>query len=190
MGILDNWREVASEARQALSYLASQGQGQRPQGSGQASAFGNVNATPQPTQLNGEVTQAVLNGSGNARINISPGQPGAPGSGVGSARNSGLSWDLSSVTISANPAGANPGVVTTATVAVYVSWGIFPASPNPADLIANGNLFPTSAGPSSVNCVMAPNLRPGDWIIVVITGGDPGATVSARVWGTVNPPGA
>jgi hypothetical protein len=127
-------------------------------------------------QLN-ESASVLLDGSGNGTVRISPGQPGAPGSGVGAGRNSGLTWDLQGVAVSVATNRAE------AAASCYVSYGI--QSSGPADLQGT-----TITGSTGDTCSVTAQLRPGDWIAVKWTGGDPGAIAVMRVFGTVNPPGA
>lgn len=143
-----------------------------------------------PNPLTGEVHQGTLSGSGGGQINITPGQAGSPGSGVGAARGGGYSWDVTSITVTIQPAPGNTGVKNSANVSVYMSWGILPANPSPADLIATTTLFPTASGPSTGNCLFPQNIRPGDWIMVVIANGDDNSVWTVRVYGNANPPGS
>lgn len=129
----------------------------------------------QSTPLSENVS-VVLDGSGNGITRISPGQPGAPGSGVGASRYSGLSWDVEGVYVSVSTQ------VAEATATCYVSYGI--QSVNPAD--GQGT---TVTGSTGDTCSLSATLRPGDWVTVKWTGGDPGSLATMRVFGTVNPPG-
>ena len=147
-------------------------------------------AGPASYQLTNEVFQTALNGSGNGTIQFSPGQPPKAGCGVGASRKGGLTWDVTSITVTANPASGNTQVKLACAVVVYLAWGILPASPGPNDLVGNTLLLPTNAGPSSANCLVPVTVQPGDWFIVTFASGDPAAVVSARVYGTVNPPGS
>jgi hypothetical protein len=131
--------------------------------------------TPLPYDLNEQVA-VTLNGSGNGTARISPGQPGAPGSGVGASRNSGLQWQLSGVAVSVLTN------VAEAQAACYISYGI--QSNGPADLQGQ-----TQEGSTGDTCSVTAVLRPGDWVTVVWTGGDAGVVATMRVFGTVTPPG-
>ena len=131
--------------------------------------------TPSPYQLN-ENASVTLDGSGNGTARISPGQPGAPGSGVGAGRNSGLTWDLAGVAVSV---ATN---VSESEAACYISYGI--QSNGPQDFQGQ-----TQQGSTGDTCTVTASLRPGDWVTVKWTGGDPGEIATMRVFGTVNPPG-
>jgi hypothetical protein len=131
--------------------------------------------TPSPYQLNENVS-VTLNGSGNGTARISPGQAGAPGSGVGAGRNSGLTWSLAGVAVSVATNVAEAGAD------CYVSYGI--QSAGAADLQGT-----TIQGSTGDTCAVTSELRPGDWVTVTWTGGDAGAVATMRVFGTVNPPG-
>lgn len=118
----------------------------------------------------------TLNGSGNGTARISPGQPAAPGSGVGASRNSGLLWNLSGIAVSV---ATN---VAEAQAQAYISYGI--QSNGPGDLQGQ-----TQEGSTGDTCTVTATLRPGDWVTVSWTGGDAGQVATARVFGTVTPPG-
>jgi len=118
----------------------------------------------------------TLDGSGNGTAMITPGQAGAPGSGVGAARYSGLTWAVSAVAVSV---ATN---VAEAQAACYVSRGIQAAGP--AELQGQ-----TQQGSTGDTCSLTASLVPGDWITVKWTGGDAGAVATMRVTGTVTPPG-
>lgn len=128
-----------------------------------------------PYPLNENIT-VILNSAGNGIARISPGQPGAPGSGVGAARNSGLLWQLEGIAVSV---ATN---VIEAQASAYVSYGI--QSNGQADLQGQ-----TQQGSTGDTCSVTAVLRPGDWVTVVWTGGDAGANATMRVFGTVTPPG-
>jgi hypothetical protein len=147
--------------------------------------------TPAPAsyQLTNEVYQSTLNGSGNGKIQFTPGQPPNPGSGVGASRKGGLSWNLTSITVGVNPAPGNTQVKLSCTVNVYLSWGILPTNVGYNDLVGTTTLLPTNIGPSVANCLIPVTIRPGDWIIVVLSNGDPNAVCNARAYGQVSPPG-
>jgi hypothetical protein len=144
-------------------------------------------AAPASYPLNTDTYQAILNGSGNATIQIQPGAAASPGSGVGASRRGGFSWDVQAIVPSVNPLPANPGVVKSCLVSVYVSFGIQQATPSA--LVGNTTLPTTATGPSSEPCLFPGNLVPGDWITVTFTGGDAGAIATVRIFGQANPPG-
>lgn len=118
----------------------------------------------------------LLDGSGNGTAQLTPGQAGSPGSGVGASRYSGLVWQLSAVAVSVATNNKE------AQASCYVSRGI---------QAANANTFQgqTQQGSTGDTCTVTANLRPGDWIIVKWAGGDPGAVATMRVTGTVQLPG-
>lgn len=145
---------------------------------------------PVAYQLTNEVFQSPLNGSGNGKIQFTPGMAPNPGSGVGAARKSGLSWDITSITVGINPAPGNSQVKLACSVVVYLSWGILATSLGPNDVVGNTVLLPTNSGPSIANCLVPVNVRPGDWFIVTLANGDPLAIANARAYGQVNPPGS
>jgi hypothetical protein len=130
----------------------------------------------QPSQypLNENAT-VILNGSGNGTARISPGQPGAPGSGVGAGRNSGLLWNVSGIGVSV---ATN---VKEAQASAYISYGIQSAGPD--DFQGQ-----TQTGSTGDTCTVNATLRPGDWVSVTWAGGDAGAVATMRVFGTVTPP--
>jgi hypothetical protein len=123
-----------------------------------------------------ENASVKLNGSGNGTARISPGMPGAPGSGVGAGRNSGLVWNLQGVAVSVATSVAQAGA------ACYISYGIQAFSADDLQGV-------TVAGSTGDTCTVTATLRPGDWVTVVWTGGDAGAIATMRVFGTVTPPG-
>jgi hypothetical protein len=129
-----------------------------------------------PYPLN-ESESVILDGSGNGKARISPGQPGAPGSGVGAGRNSGLSWSLAGVYVSVSSSISN------ATATCYISYGI-------QSNAAGDGQGTTETGSTGDTCTVTATLRPGDWITVIWNGGDPGAIATMRVFGTVTPPGS
>jgi hypothetical protein len=130
---------------------------------------------PESYPLSEQVT-IVLNGSGNGTAKISPGQPGAPGSGVGAGRNSGLVWNVTGIFV-----GVATNVAEAQAVA-YISYGIL--SQTKGD--AQGQ---TQTGSTGDTCTVNASLRPGDWVSVNWTGGDANALATMRVFGTVQPPG-
>jgi hypothetical protein len=112
-----------------------------------------------------ESKTVVLDGSGNGIARLSP----------SGARYSGYAWQPSMVYVS---------VATNTTEAVataYVSYGI--QSANPTDAI--GTTFSGSTGDT---CTMSQTLKPGDWVTVRWTGGDPGAVATMRLTGSVTIP--
>lgn len=131
--------------------------------------------SPAPYDLN-ESVSIKLDGSGNGSARISPGQAGSPGSGVGASRNSGLLWSLAGVAVS---------VLTNtneAQASCYISYGIQSAG-------ASDFQGTTLSGSTGDTCTVTATLRPGDWITVTWQGGDPNATATMRVFGSVTPPG-
>jgi hypothetical protein len=122
-----------------------------------------------------ETASVTLNGSGNGQVSITPGQP-ARGGGVGSGRNSGLSWSVTAVAVSV---ATN---VSEASCSVYVSYGIQAATQNEFQ-------GQTATGSTGDTDTVTATLRPGDWITAVWSGGDPGSLATMRVYGTVTPPG-
>lgn len=129
-----------------------------------------------PTQPLHETAHVTLNGSGNGTARISPGQPGSPGSGVGAQRNSGLLWNVTGIAVS---------VATNtkeAQASAYISYGIQSATPD--DFQGQ-----TQTGSTGDTCTVNATLRPGDWITVTWTGGDASQIATARIFGTVQPPG-
>jgi hypothetical protein len=128
-----------------------------------------------PYPLN-ESVNVKLNSSGNGIARISPGQPGAPGSGVGASRNSGLVWNLQGVAVSVITAVSN------AIAKCFVSYGIMSATA--ADLQGT-----TQTGSTGDTCTVTAQLRPGDWVTVTWAAGDANAVATMRVFGTVTPPG-
>lgn len=131
--------------------------------------------TPQPTQLR-EPVSVILDGSGNGKAVISPGQAASPGSGVGAARNSGLVWDVEGVSVKV---ATN---VKEATAKCYISYGILSQTDD-------GFKGQTQTGSTGDTCTVSESLRPGDWITVIWSGGDAGAIATMRVNGTITPPG-
>jgi hypothetical protein len=131
--------------------------------------------TPDPYPLH-EQASVKLDGSGNGTVRISPGLPGAPGSGVGASRNSGLLWNVTGIGVS---------VVTNTAEAVckaYISYGVQSAA-------AGDFQGQTQTGSTGDTCTVNASLRPGDWITLVWSGGDANAVATARIFGTVTPPG-
>lgn len=135
----------------------------------------------QPYQLTDETAVITLNGSGNGQVSVTPGAP-SPGGGVGTGRNSGLSWDVVGVAVSAQPVSPATVVVNDAQCSVYLSYGILDVSPSSFQ-------GQTPTGSTGDTDTLTANVRPGDWITAVWTGGDPGALATMRILGTVNPPG-
>ena len=131
--------------------------------------------TPGTNDLN-ETATVKLDGSGNGTARISPGQAGAPGSGVGAGRNSGLRWNVSGVAVSVLTK------VAEATASCFISYGIQSATPN--DFQGQ-----TQTGSTGDTCTVNATLRPGDWITVTWAGGDAGAMATMRVFGTLDLPG-
>jgi hypothetical protein len=174
MGLFDNLNQVARFARNVNTVVEQMANATPRPGSSGYGQQGSP-APVQPYTLSENFT-VTLNGSGNGTARISPGQPGAPGSGVGAGRNSGLLWNVDGVAVSVatNTAESNANA--------FVSYGIMSAGP--PDLQGN-----TQQGSTGDTCTFSASLRPGDWITVTWTGGDPGQVATARVFGTVTPPG-
>lgn len=124
-----------------------------------------------------EAVAIILDGSGNGKAVISPGQPGAPGSGVGASRNSGLLWNVDGVSVKVTTN------VKESVARCYISYGILSQSDN--DFKGQ-----TQTGSTGDTCTVSENLRPGDWITVVWTGGDAGSVATMRVNGSITLPGA
>jgi hypothetical protein len=131
--------------------------------------------TPSPYPLH-EFATVILNGSGNGTARISPGQPGAPGSGVGASRNSGLLWNVEGISVSV---ATN---VKEAQASAFISYGVQSVS-------AGDFQGQTQTGSTGDTCTVNASLRPGDWVTVTWLGGDAGAVATMRVFGTVTPPG-
>ena len=168
MGIWDQVTQFTRNLNTAVENLANANQ--------QSSSYGSSAPQPaQPYDLNENFT-CTLNGSGNGTARISPGQPGSPGSGVGASRNSGLLWNIEGVAVSV---ATN---VLESKASAYVSYGI--QSAGAADLQGT-----TQLGSTGDTCTCTATLRPGDWITVTWTGGDANQIATARVFGTVTPPG-
>lgn len=127
-------------------------------------------------ELTGEFASVILDGSGNGTARLSPGAP-SPGGGVGAARYSGLTWDVTGISVSVSTNNLE------ATASAYVSHGIQAATQ--AEFVGS-----TVTGSSGDTCTISEQLRPGDWITVIWKGGDVGAIATFRVQGTVNPPGS
>lgn len=117
----------------------------------------------------------ILDGSGDGTARITPGQP-AQGGGVGAGRNSGLTWNVTGVAVSVSTN------VSEASCSVYLSYGIQSASQNDFQ----GTTITGSTGDTDT---VTAQLRPGDWLTAVWSGGDAGSVATMRVIGTVNPPG-
>jgi hypothetical protein len=173
MGWLDQARQFAVDVHR----LAYQGV----TAPGSAGSSGGVNA-PQSYPLVGETRSVTLSSSGNGTARWSPGQP-ATGGGVGAARRSGYSVDVTSVVVSVAPLSGNTTPIQNATATAYIGYGI--QSTNAAD--SKGATFNGSLGGT---LSFTGRLLPGDWITIVWTGGDVGAIATMTVNGTANPPGS
>lgn len=106
-----------------------------------------------------------LDGSGNGIARISP---------VGT-RYSGFQWRPAMLFVSVATA------VLQAQATAYVSYGI--QSNQPTDAIGN-----TALGSSGDTCGMSQKIKPGDWISVKWTGGDPNQIATARITGEIDVP--
>jgi hypothetical protein len=127
-----------------------------------------------------ESARVTLNGSGAGVARWTPGQ-GAGGAanagGAGPGRNSGYTVSVTGVAVSV---ATN---VAEAECSVYVSFGTQLYGPD--DFQGQ-----TQAGSTGDTCtVNTGDLRPGDWVTAVWTGGDAGAIATAKIFGTVTPPG-
>jgi hypothetical protein len=118
----------------------------------------------------------TLDVNGNGTATITPGQA-SPGGGVGIARNSGYSWDITGTYVSASEDTSQ------ATATTYISYGI--QSTNPEDAVGT-----TALGSSGDTGTFTAHLLPGDWVTTQWAGGTPGAIATMKITGTVNPPGA
>jgi hypothetical protein len=112
-----------------------------------------------------ESAQVVLDGSGNGTARLSP----------QGTRYSGYVWNPVNlyVNVSTN--------VNEASATAYVSYGI--QSNAATDAIGS-----TVLGSTGDTCGMTQNVKPGDWITVKWTGGDPGSVATMRVTGSVQLP--
>lgn len=112
-----------------------------------------------------ENAQVILDGSGNGIAKMSP----------HGTRYSGYTWSPINlyVTVSTNAKEAQ--------AIAYVSYGILSST-------ANDAIGQTSTGSTGDTCGMTQTVKPGDWISVRWTGGDPGAVATMRVTGTANLP--
>jgi hypothetical protein len=122
------------------------------------------------------------NGLGSGVAMITPGQAstgqGQAIGGTGAARNSGLTWTPSSVSVGVSTN------VNEASATLYQTFGI--QAYGASDQVAQ-----TDKGSSGDTAGMpGQTLRPGDWIIVVWANGDPNSIATMRVQGTIQPPGS
>lgn len=131
--------------------------------------------------LSGVTVSVILDSNGNGSAYLSPGQPD-PGGGVGVGRNSGLTWDTTGVAVSVAPLAGNTAPVNQAECSAFLSYGV--QSATAGDFVGQ-----TATGSTGDTCSLPANIKPGDWITAVWTGGDAGALATMRVLGTVNPPG-
>jgi hypothetical protein len=113
----------------------------------------------------------ILNSSGNGSAKISP----------YGTRYSGYSWQPSMLYTSVAPVPPATVIVNNASAVAYVSYGVQSATPRDA-------IGATQTGSTGDTCGMTQNVRPGDWITVVWTGGDAGAIATARLTGKVTIP--
>lgn len=163
-GFLNELRGIGQEARQALRNLSQSG------APGAAANSGAQGAPPLALNLY-ETASVTLNGSGAGTARLSPFGP----------RQGGLTWDLSSVTVSVTFAGSAP--VNESAARLYLSYGI--QSAQASDLVAQ-----SGTGSSGDTCAMSQTIRPGDWLTVAWSGGDAGQIATFVVAGTINPPGS
>jgi len=122
-----------------------------------------VDIAPYPLNENNTV---VLDGSGNGITRLSP----------YGARYSGLLWNLEGVTVSVATNNKE------AQASCFISYGIQSNTPNDLQGV-------TQQGSTGDTCTVTASLKPGDWVTVQWTGGDPGQVATMRVFGTVTPPG-
>ncbi len=113
-----------------------------------------------------ESIQVKLDGSGNGQARLSP----------YGARNGGLYWTVDAVAVSVETN------VLEAVCSVYVSYGVI--SPDANNLVGT-----TVTGSTGDTCGVGQDIRPGDWIIVKWTGGDAAKIATARITGSIYPPG-
>lgn len=112
-----------------------------------------------------ESASITLDGSGNGVAKISP----------SGTRYSGYQWRPINLYVSATTH------VKDASAIAYVSYGVFSQTPNDA-------IGSTITGSSGDTCGMTQTLKPGDWVSVKWTGGDPGAVATMRITGEVDLP--
>ena len=129
--------------------------------------------------LNDSVS-VILDGSGNGVARWTPGlsSPGAANAGGASpGRNSGYSASVTGVAV-----GVKTNVAE-AECSVYISFGS-------QSFGANDFQGQTQTGSTGDTCtVNTGEIRPGDWVTASWAGGDAGALATAKIFGTVNPPG-
>lgn len=126
----------------------------------QGSAQQSASAAPITGEVDEQVT-ITLNGSGNGTAQITPPGPRtAP------------SWSIDNVYISVTTN------VLEAQATLYVSRGIKTAT-------AFDSRGQTATGSSGDQYAVGFNLRPGDWLTVIWTGGDPGARATMTIKGTI-----
>jgi|SRR5580692_2814730 hypothetical protein len=181
MGLLDNLTQLGTELRQAVHNLA-QSPGGQPRS--QPGTYQGQPASPVAFPLADESVNVTLDGTGKGTVRWSPGQVAAGSSGgVGIGRNSGYNVDVTGVSVNVQPAPGNPAIINQAQASTYLSYGI--QSAGPGDFQGQ-----TPTGSTGDTCTLASNMRPGDWITTVWTGGDAGALATMKIIGTVNPQGA
>ena len=122
-----------------------------------------MDIAPYPLNENNTV---VLDGSGNGITRLSP----------YGARYSGLLWNLEGVAVSVATNNKE------AQASCFISYGIQSNTPNDLQGV-------TQQGSTGDTCTVTASLKPGDWVTVQWTGGDPGQVATMRVFGTVTPPG-
>lgn len=122
-----------------------------------------MDIAPYPLNENNTV---VLDGSGNGITRLSP----------YGARYSGLLWNLEGVAVSVATNNSE------AQASCFISYGIQSNTPNDLQGV-------TQQGSTGDTCTVTASLKPGDWVTVQWTGGDPGQVATMRVFGTVTPPG-
>jgi hypothetical protein len=171
MGFLDSLKTFAQDVHtiaQAQGNPSSRGGPMQPSNS----SGGSGGISPYP--INDSAT-VILDSNGNGKATLTPGQV-SPGGGVGVARNSGYSWDVTGTYVNVSTD------VNQATAVTYISYGI--QSTNAEDAVGN-----TALGSTGDTGTFNAHLLPGDWITTIWTGGDPGSIATMKITGTVNPPG-
>jgi hypothetical protein len=170
MGFLDRLNQVLDDVHTIAGGLNGAPSNQRVPMATPVSPTSNI--PPYPITDSISVT---LDSNGNGTAKITPGMV-SPGGGVGAARNSGYSWDITGTYVSVSTDVLQAKAVT------YISYGIQDVST--ADAVGN-----TALGSSGDTGTFNAHLLPGDWVTTVWTGGDPGSIATMKVTGTVNPPG-
>ena len=156
-----------NDLRQAVSNLAQMNQG----GYGSAPA-GSSNS--QPNTITADLNESVsvtLDSNGNGTAKLSP----------YGTRYSGYQWQPQTCYVSVGPVAPATAPVNEAQATTYVSYGVYSAEPTDA-------IGTTATGSTGDTCTMSQNVKPGDWITTVWTGGDPGGLATMRITGQVTLP--